>query len=252
MVFGSIVGAGASLPAGAGSATALRRKIFDTVTGSDKKNKVETKEDKSIPASVRRFLRSNGDTEITSFAVGRAPISSMLDMSLDLISFGGFSKGKEAQNVDKFFHTFIIVNNKWKLEKNQVVKISSYSKADNEEDKQLSAGGTIRELLMNGAGSDPSTYWGKYSSFHNNCQDWIIRTLNNNGIKGGDDFIKQPLDKLIPEVGQTTSDAADSLTDLAAGIDTGLQDLTDGLVALKKGGKVTMRAVRHMPSGQRK
>ena len=75
--------------------------------------------DKSIPTAVRRFLNKHGNDRITSLQVGRVPLSKSLNDFLNLISLGGLNEGREKQNIKQFYHTFFIINNSIKLEKNQ-------------------------------------------------------------------------------------------------------------------------------------
>jgi len=211
----------------------------------DIKDKITGKydhEDQSIPPAVRKFLREHGDEQITSLDVGRQPISSMLDKALDLISFGKFSQGKSDSNVDKFFHLYLIVNNKYRIEKNQLVKCMSYEPSPDEQRVNVtSPSGNIRDFLMTASNAgDKSTFWGKYQAFSNNCQDWVTRCLSSNGLLNPDiaSFIKQPIDKLIQTVGSGTIKTANAITDLGATVDNALQNLTGGALALRKGGVV--------------
>jgi hypothetical protein len=201
----------------------------------------EPEGDKAIPAAVRRFLNEHGDEQITSLRVARTPISSALNGLLNLVSLGGFDKGKQAQNVDEFFHLFFVINEKYQVEKNQLVKISNYKRNDREESIGVPEPHIpIREFLMNGAAGNPSSYWGEYKAFGSNCGNWVMRTLQANNISSPEisSFVQQPIDKLVPQIGQHTEQTANFLTDLGAKLDTGIQDLTNGLVSFKKGGLV--------------
>jgi hypothetical protein len=199
------------------------------------------KGDENIPAAVRRFLNKHGTEQITSLRVARTPISSALSGLLNIVSFGGFERGKQKQNIDDFFHLFFVINDKYIIEKNQLVKIANYKYNDREESMTIpSKDITINELLDKGSVGDASTYWGKYQAFGNNCQDWVMRTLLNNNLGNNEiyDFVKQPLDQLLPEVGSHTEKTSNFLTDTGAMLDRGLQDLTGGLLSFKDGGLV--------------
>jgi len=199
------------------------------------------KGDENIPAAVRRFLNQHGTEQITSLRVARTPISSALSGLLNIVSFGGFERGKQKQNIDDFFHLFFVVNDKYIIEKNQLVKIANYKYNDREESMTIPTKDiTINELLDKGSVGDASTYWGKYQAFGNNCQDWVMRTLLNNNLGNNEiyNFVKQPLDQLIPEIGNHTEKTSNFLTDTGAILDRGLQDLTGGLLSFKNGGLV--------------
>ena len=62
------------------------------------------KGDENIPAAVRRFLNKHGTEEITSLRVARTPIASALSGLLNLVSFGGFERGKQKQNEILYHH----------------------------------------------------------------------------------------------------------------------------------------------------
>jgi hypothetical protein len=198
--------------------------------------------DKVIPPAVRRFLNEHGQEEIQSLKVVRTPISSMLDKLLNVISMGGFEVGKQRQNIDEFFHLFFVVNDKYRVEKNQLVKIMNYTPTEKDESAGVPINRklTINDLLNNAVGGDPESFWRNYSAFNRNCQWWVMRVLTANGLATPEleGFVKQSLDQVIPAVGQSTETASNFITDLGATVDQGVQDLTNGLVALKKGGRV--------------
>jgi hypothetical protein len=236
MVFGSLLNSARNI---FGGIYDNGRKMYNVA--SDILFKPAPEGPKVIPTAVRRFLNEHGNEEITSVRIGRTPISSALNKMLNLVSMGGFDRGKQAQNVEEFFHLFLIINEKYLIEKNQLLKIANYKPNDKEESVYVASPNvTIRQLLENGAGADPTSYYGKYEAFGNNCQDFVLRTLAANGMSSPEiiDFVKQPLDKLLPEIGQSTEKTSNFLTDLGAQLDTGLQDLTNGYAAFKKGGLV--------------
>jgi hypothetical protein len=200
--------------------------------------------DTNIPPAVRRFLRDHGNEEITSLKVARVPISRALDKLLNLVSLGGFDVGKQRTNVDDFFHLFLVVNDKYRIEKNQLVKAMDYKPAEKEESSNVPLQGkklTINELMANGAAAvGNADFYKNYSAFNKNCQWWVMNVLKANGLDNPtlEGFVKQSLDELVPAVGGFTTAFSNATTDLGARIDEGIQNLTNGLVALKDGGLV--------------
>jgi len=200
--------------------------------------------DTNIPPAVRRFLRDHGNEEITSLKVARVPISRALDKLLNLVSMGGFDVGKQRANVDDFFHLFLVVNDKYRIEKNQLVKAMDYKPAEKEESSNVPLQGkklTINELMANGASTvGNADFYKNYSAFNKNCQWWVMNVLKANGLDNPtlEGFVKQSLDELVPAVGSFTTKFSNATTDLGARLDEGLQNLTNGMLSFKDGGLV--------------
>lgn len=228
------------------------KNFFGNITNKVKDFVVPVAGDKAIPPAVRRFLRDHGNEEITSLKVARVPISRMLDKLLNVVSLGGFDVGKQRTNVDEFFHLFLVVNDKYRIEKNQLVKCMDYVPAEKEESANVPLKGrlTINELLFNAVGDSPSDFWSNYSAFNKNCQWWVMRVLRANGLDNPtlEGFVKQSLDELVPAVGNFTQNFSNATTDLGAKIDEGLQNLTNGMLSLKNGGLVHRDFSRPFPA----
>jgi hypothetical protein len=189
---------------------------------------------------VKKFLEKHGNDKITSLELGRTPISNMLDKTINLLSGGSFEEAKLKEGYDKFFHLFLIINGKYKLEKNQNLNITDYSRSDNEENQSIDTSDkTIGEFIQSGVdklGEDD--FFGNYTALDHNCQ-WLLKNLlNANGIKSGDKFIYQDVKNIKEAVGQGTNIVANEATDLASGIDKLVSWLSGGKLGLKRGGKV--------------
>lgn len=200
----------------------------------------------NVPPACLRFLNQHGSETITSLKVCRAPISQYLDTAMDLISGGGYSEGKKESNIDKFVHSSIIVNDKYRFEKNQVAKFFDYTPGPNEEYLNVSATGkTILNFIKDGMTAFPSAndFWRNYSALNHNCQWWLSNLLRGNGLLTPEvsKFFFQNLETLNEKVGESTNVAADTVTDLASTIDEGIQSLTGGRLSLKHGGHIRPR-----------
>jgi hypothetical protein len=192
-----------------------------------------------ITTRVKNFLRDHGDEQITSLKVGRTPISKALDTAINLISGGSFDEDKKKEGYDKFYHTFIIINDKYRLEKNQTVNTEPYKKADNEENEVVKAPTkSINEFIQQGVdkvGED--NFWGNYQALSQNCQWFLKNLLNANGITSADKFIYQDVKNIKDDLKQTNI-IANETTDLASGIDKLVSWISNGKMGLKHGGKV--------------
>jgi hypothetical protein len=189
---------------------------------------------------VKNFLKEHGDDKITSLEVGRTPVKGAIDKTINLLSGGKYQDAKDKEGYDKFFHTFIIVNGKYRLEKNQTFNIINYSKSEDEENETVKAPNkTINEFVQAGVdkmGEDD--FFGDYTALEKNCQWFLKNLLNANGITSANKFIFQDVKSIKESVGDVTNVVADETTDLASGIDKLVSWISGGKLGLRRGGKV--------------
>jgi hypothetical protein len=187
----------------------------------------------------KAFLKAHGTEVIKSIEVSRAPISKALDLGMDLISAGQFSKAKSKLGIDNFFHLGMIINNKYFLEKNETVNQRSPSNPAGEERKSVPLNGeiTIDQLIENGSNKGKSKFWGDYDALRNNCQDFIEMTLKANGLYSAEigSFVSQNVERLIEELPESTSHVANAITDTASIINRIIQFTTGGRLGFETG-----------------
>src|ERR1700741_4595225 len=79
----------------------------------------------NYPPSFRTLLAKHGGEIVTNIDVVRTPLSTWLDLILNILSLGEFNKLKEKNNYDAYFHLNLnIMTNKgnyFTLEKNSVL-----------------------------------------------------------------------------------------------------------------------------------
>lgn len=197
---------------------------------------------------MKNFMRDHGEEEITSIKLGREPIKSAIASVMELISLGEFSKSQEKRGYDAFFHLYLILNDKYVLEKNQNVNYKSYTPNDNEEifDVSLSGntGNTINEFIKNGEQfMGENKYWQGYNPLVNNCQKWVESNLQANDVdsKAAKDFYYQDTEDLIQAIEPNVQDFLEETTDVASGLEKFISWLSDGAWGFKKGGMVRRR-----------
>lgn len=211
------------------AATEAVHKVIDWWTGT------------AIPPAIASFLKAHGDEKVTSLKVGRTPISKTLDLALDVMSGGKFGQVKKRLGYDKFFHLFVVVNDKWRIEKNELFNIISYSKADGEEDMPVSLEGkdfTIGEFLERASKGDETNFYRQYNAFGANCQAMVMKLLTRNHLMTAEiqNFVKQNIEEYARE--HDLIDKAKAITDVGSIMNRLLQLATGGRRHFSVGGAV--------------
>lgn len=204
----------------------------------------------AVPPAVSSFLKAHGADPVTSLAVGRVPISKTLDLALDVISGGKFGQIKKKLGYDQFFHLFIIVNGKHRIEKNELFNIIPYSKASDEEDVSVSLEGkemTISEFMEKGSKGDETNFYRQYNAFGANCQAMVMKLLSRNGLMTAaiKEFVKQDVVAYAKE--HDLLGTAKAITDVGSVLNRLLQLVTGGKRHFAVGGIVGRRGLRHKP-----
>lgn len=151
------------------------------------------------PPKVRDFLKHHGNEYISSMIIFRKPIKG-IETFFNIISLGQFEKDLSKTPYDRLFHLGLFINNKYILEKNEVINLSNSSLPHNSEKLNIPTipNITINELLENTKQVMGDKFY-KYNAFHNNCQHFILSVLHSNGINNTtyDEFVKQDLSYII-------------------------------------------------------
>lgn len=203
----------------------------------------------AVPPSVASFLKAHGEDPVTSLAVGRTPISKTLDLALDVMSGGKFGQIKKKLGYDQFFHLFLIVNGKHRIEKNELFNIIPYSKASDEEDIPVDLGGktmTISEMMQNASKGDETNFYRNYNAFGANCQAMVLRLLSRNHLMTPtiQAFVKQNVEEYAKEHDLLSN--AKAVTDVGSVLNRLLQLVTGGKRHFSVGGIVGRRGVRRL------
>jgi hypothetical protein len=188
----------------------------------------------------KQFLKSHGSEEIKSIKVSRQPISKTINLGMDLISNGLFSKAKNNLGIDNFFHLGLIINDKYFLEKNETVNQRQPSHSSDEEtiDVDLKENITIDELIKRASDKYGNKFWGEYKALENNCQAWVKMTLSASNLysQSTSNFTDQNAERLITELPSYSLHVANTITDIGAIINKILQITTGGYLGFQTGG----------------
>lgn len=195
---------------------------------------------------VKKFLEEHGGEEITSIAIGRVPIEKAINIAMEVLSGGQFKESAVEQGYDNYFHLFLVINGKYRLEKNQNVNvIYPYSKVDKEERYDVSLSGlkgkTIAEFMENGVQRmGANDYWQNYDGLVMNCQNWVSQNLKANGVdsEGAEDFYYQNTDRLQRVIKPGVKDTVKEVTNVASAFDKLLSWISGGAWGLRRGGAV--------------
>lgn len=193
---------------------------------------------------VKNFLKEHGEEEITSISLGRTPIQSGINTAMKLITLGKFDSVKKNYGYDAYYHLFLIVNGKYKMEKNETVNIVPYTKQADEVNIEVPLKGktmTINEFIKAGEKRmGEMNYWENYSATSANCQGWVWNNLSANDIFNEDirKFTYQDTEKLIEAIPPKVLDAVNETTKGASFLNKMISWLSNGKWNLRKGGKV--------------
>ena len=151
---------------------------------------------------------------------------------------------KKKLNVDKLYHLFIVINNKWRIEKNDVVKVQEFKNTPDTDmiDIDLSKFPNlkIKDLFYNIP--NVRDFWANYDPVSNNCQDWVLSVLRNSTLIKVEyiPFIKQDIEKLIKDEPQLKESfkSASLIARLAGSANKLLQWASLGNLQFETGGQV--------------
>lgn len=189
----------------------------------------------------KSFLKQHGEEPITSIQISRVPISSTIRFLFNIITLGYFEKAHKKLGFDNFFHLSIVLNGKYRIEKNETVNMKAFTKGDKEELMDIKAGGfTINDFIKEGSSANPKAFWGEYDALGNNCQAWVSMILRGNGLYNNTvgSFVNQDMKALAQELPGYTSSVTKDITDLGSVINRVLQLTTGGRLGFKLGGVI--------------
>ena len=164
---------------------------------------------KRLSPSFQEFIKRHGQESITSLSVYRSPVSHMTHDILNVLLFGQWESIKKTHGFHVMFHYFIIINEKYLLEKT-AIPIIKY-------DVSLPPGSeklpipwkplecpTLSSFLEKGM----DRYGDEFFSYHmeiNNCEAFVEKLLYANGALSAtasatDPFVRQDLTALMSSI----------------------------------------------------
>jgi hypothetical protein len=199
--------------------------------------------DTHLPKRFRKFIKAHGREPITSLKMVRAPVATPGVMAVQLITAGKWNDLKKKAGFDEVFHTGLVVNDKYvleKLEKLEAREDPSYlSQGGKAEVYPLDMGAkkgniTIAELLENARTKMGKSFY-DYDFLKNNCQSYVMNLADASGLLDPEAraWIKQDLKELVEEMPNLSKWLGVKLTDVA-------RDITNigEEVLAKRGGQI--------------
>jgi len=190
------------------------------------------KGERDLPKHVRNVLNKHGDEIVTMIRIGRSPLPSALHSIFNVLTAGNWKDILAKTGIDKLYHTFMIINEKYTLEKNAVITLTSPARQIQDGDEiirvKVTGNKTIREMMDN-----TRKYMGSqfipYNIFKNNCQVFIDSILKSNGwsTQGTTKFLKQNLEDLLKSLPEWGKMIAQASSDIGGNLENAYSALVD-------------------------
>lgn len=168
-------------------------------------NGIFKREPGKLQPDSRKLLESIGGEEVKTLQIVRTPLSSFTKGFLNTISLGQFEKISK-KYYDQMFHLSLWINDKYNLEKNEVVYFNKQnpkkSNSQVRDVKNIPAGITIQQLIDNTIKRMGPENFSNYDAEKLNCQNFLINVLDASDIgdKADGDFIFQDASKIFKEL----------------------------------------------------
>ena len=196
--------------------------------------------DEHLPKRFRKFIKAHGRDKITSLKMVRAPVGAPGTVAVKLITAGQWDELRKKAGIDAIFHTGMVVNNKYVLEKNEKLEARvdpAYLHQKDAEFFDIELKGkelTIAELLENARKEMGKAFY-TYDFLNSNCQNFVMNLASASGLltAEGRAWIKQDLKKLIKEFPSLSKYLGVKLTDVARDVSNLVEEVT-----AKRGGQV--------------
>lgn len=180
------------------------------------------------PPAVLKLLSQIGSEKVTSIKLIRTPLSKATQFLLNIASFGQLQEKLKQANIDTLFHLSMLINDKYELEKNEVIKFRinpNAVKSDSQTlDIPIDKDVTIQELLNNTKTQMGSNY-GSYNAKNNNCSVFLSNVLSSNTLNNSnsDTFINQKTNELFDIFPELTEKIVNLGTTAGAVVDRAIQ-----------------------------
>jgi hypothetical protein len=180
----------------------------------------------------KQFIKQHGNDTLKELKVGRTPINATIKLGFDLLAGGEFSKAQKQLGVDEFFHLYLVLNNRFVIEKNETVNVKPYHKQADEQSHDIAlpeAPITIADFIKKA--DDGKHFWLEYDPIKNNCQMWVAKVLGANGLFNDaviKKFVLQDTEELLKHMPNYNPDLVRDIVDTGSIINRIIQFATKG------------------------
>jgi len=192
------------------------------------------------PPAVRRILQTIGGEVVQSIKLVRTPLSRATRFLLNVASFGQLNEKMKEADIDELFHLRMIINDKYSLEKNEVIRLYKSNKVESGSQVlpvNVSGQTTIQEMLDKTKERMGDLY-GAYNAQTNNCGDFLFNVLSANGwiTQEGTNFTKQKTAELFKKFPSLTAKIVNLGTEAGAVASRVIEG--EGACSCQKGGNI--------------
>ena len=158
-----------------------------------------------LPSSVQALLDKVGDKKIDTLEIFRRPLEKELTGALDFLTNDSVKKFLNKSNYDKLFHLGLIINNKFIFDKQENFHFEKMPKGFRKPNVEYSAVSnvpniTIKQLFRETRKKMGDNKFFGYDALKNNCQDFVVASLEAIGASFNKDFVKQDLTDLVKRI----------------------------------------------------
>ena len=179
------------------------------------------------PPAVRKILSQIGNEKVESLQLVRTPLSKISRFLLNIASFGQLESKLKETGIDDLFHLSLLINGKYELDKQEVIKLVRNANAVKENSQTLvipvSSNLTINEMIENTQRQMGSNY-APYDAKTNNCSVFISNVLSSNNLstENSDIFLAQKTIELFEKFPSISEKLVKFGTDIGAAADKAL------------------------------
>lgn len=174
-----------------------------------------------FPPKSRALIAQVGDEKVESLTLERKPILTWLNY----VTFGTYRKALKRVGYDQMYHLSLIINNKYKLEKREVLNFEIYrpSRSKTTELMQVpippTYDATINDLINVTREYMGAERFSAYDVQNENCQVFVQSVLEANNLLNPEleKFIKQDVESILRQF-KGSRRVITNITDLAARI----------------------------------
>lgn len=178
------------------------------------------------PPKVRSMLERIGNEPVQSIQLVRTPLALATKTLLNVATAGQLEEKLRDTNIDKLFHLSMWINNKYNLEKNEVISLTTKNPVTVHSETLMipTTNITIGDMIKNTMAYMGNRY-GSYDAVDNNCSVFVDSVLKANGLQNdnGTIFCHQRVDELFTKFPSLTKYLTDFVTTTGAFVDRQIQ-----------------------------